>query len=98
VLADGLFRAYRADGADIGADEVLVEIACDAGMAEERARHALTSDQFDRAVREEERHAHDAGIHAVPTFVIGGRFAVAGAQPPAALMQVVRQALAAAES
>jgi predicted DsbA family dithiol-disulfide isomerase len=97
-LADGLFRAYWADGADIGAHEILVEIARKAGMAEERARHALTSDQFDRAVREEERLAHDAGIRAVPTFVIGGRFAVAGAQPPAALTHVVRQALAAAES
>jgi predicted DsbA family dithiol-disulfide isomerase len=97
VVADGLFRAYWADGADIGAHEVLVEVARDAGMAEERARHALTSDQFDRAVRDEERHAHDAGIRAVPAFVIGGRVAVTGAQPPEALMQAVRRARAVAE-
>ena len=97
ALADGLFRAYWVDGADIGAHDVLVEIARAAGMAEERARHALTSDQFARAARDEEARAHAAGIHAVPTFVIDGRLAVAGAQPPAALMRAVRQALATAK-
>ena len=97
VLADGLFRAYWVDGADIGAHDVLVEVARAAGMAEARARDALTGEQFAIAAREEERQAHRAGISAVPTFVIDGRFAVAGAQPPAALAQAVRQALAAAE-
>lgn len=97
AMADGLFRAYWADGADIGDHEVLVEIACDAGMAGDRARHALASDEVAVAVREEERHAQETGIRAVPTFVVGGRFVVTGAQPPAALAQAVRQALASAE-
>jgi predicted DsbA family dithiol-disulfide isomerase len=96
ALADGLFRAYWAEGADIGEHEVLVEIARAAGMAEDRARDALTSDQTAKTAREQERQAHEAGISAVPTFVIDGRFAVTGAQPPAALVQAVRQALAAA--
>ena len=97
AVADGLFRAYWAEGADIGAHDVLVEIARAAGMAGDRARDALTSDRFAGAAREEERQAHEAGIRAVPTFVIDGRFVVTGAQPPAALMQAVRRALAAAE-
>ena len=94
TLADGLFRAYWADGTDIGERGVLVEIARDAGMAEERARDALTSEQSARAARKEERQAHEAGIRAVPTFVIDGRFVVQGAQPPAVLTQAVRRALA----
>jgi predicted DsbA family dithiol-disulfide isomerase len=65
-------------------------------MAEDRARDALTSDESAAAAREEERQAHEAGIRAVPTFVIDEQFAVTGAQPPAALVQAVRQALAAA--
>ena len=92
TLADGLFRAYWADGADIGEHAVLVELARDAGLAADRARDALSSDRSARAAREEERQAHEAGIHAVPTFVIDGRIAVTGAQPPTVLAQAVRQA------
>jgi predicted DsbA family dithiol-disulfide isomerase len=44
-------------------------------------------------VRAEERRAQESGIRAVPTFVIGGRFAVSGAQPPEALARAVRHAL-----
>ena len=62
-----------------------------------RARHALASDQVAMAVRTEEGQAHEAGIRAVPAFVIDGRSVITGAQPPAALAQSVRQALAAAE-
>ena len=96
ALADGLFSAYWADGADIGQHDVLVDIARGAGMATDRAHDALTGGQFAAAAREEERQAHEAGIRAVPTFVIGGRFTVTGAQPPAVLTQAVRQALAVA--
>ena len=98
VLADGLFRAYWADGADIGDHEVLIALARDAGMTGDRARHALASDQVAMAVRTEEGQAHEAGIRAVPAFAIDGRSVITGAQPPAALAQSVRQALAAAEA
>lgn len=97
ALADGLFRAYWRDGADIGDREVLVAVASDAGMAEDRARVVLTGEEYATAVREEERYAREAGIRAVPTFVLDGRLAVTGAQPPAILAQSVRQALTAAE-
>ena len=40
------------------------------------------------------RRAADLGIHAVPTFVVGEQPAMSGAQPPEALAEVVRRALA----
>jgi predicted DsbA family dithiol-disulfide isomerase len=36
--------------------------------------------------------AKNAGISGVPTFIIGGRYAVSGAQAPETLAQVIRQA------
>ena len=68
-------------------------IAEEGGLARERAREVLAGDDFATEVRAEERRAQESGIHAVPTFVFGGRFAVSGAQPPEALARAVRQAL-----
>jgi len=59
---------------------------------------AVAEDDSADATREEERQAQEAGIHAVPTFVFDGRFAMSGAQHPAALAQAVRQALSAAST
>ena len=93
ALADGLFRAYWAEGRDVGDHGVLTGLAEAAGMPRERAAEVLGGDKFSAEVRAEERRAQESGIHAVPTFVIGGRFAVSGAQPPEALARAVRQAL-----
>ena len=94
AVADGLFRAFWVDGADIGAHDVLVAIAGAAGMTAERAREALDAVDVERAARAQEQEAQQAGVHAVPTFVFDGRFALSGAQPPAVLAGAVRQALA----
>ena len=86
--------ACWAEGRDTGDREVLAELAAGAGMDEARAREILAGDAYAAEVRAEERLARDSGITAVPTFVIDGRFAVSGAQPPAVLASAVRRALA----
>ena len=93
ALADGLFRACWAEGRDTGDAEVLVELAEEAGLGADRAREILVGNDYAEAVRAEERAAHEAGITAVPTFVLDGRLAVSGAQPPAVLAAAVRRAL-----
>jgi predicted DsbA family dithiol-disulfide isomerase len=97
ALADGLFAAYWAHGRDIGDPEVLAEVAAACGITADRARAVLAGDEHAAAVREEERQAQRSGIHAVPTFVIGSRLAVSGAQPPAVLAGAVRRVIAGAD-
>ena len=93
ALADGLFRAYWAEGRDVGDREVLADVAEAAGLPAARALEVLAGDGLVAEVRAEERRAQESGIHAVPTFVIDGRFAVSGAQPQDVLARAVRHAL-----
>jgi predicted DsbA family dithiol-disulfide isomerase len=93
ALADGLFRACWVEGRDTGDHDVLAELVEDAGLGGARAREILGGDAYAEAVRAEERAAREAGITAVPTFVLDGRLAVSGAQPPAVLADAVRRVL-----
>ena len=89
ALAEALFAAHFAHGADIGDPGVLVELAALAGMDPERARAYLASDEGLAEVREEIRAARQIGVTAVPTFVFDGKYGVQGAQPPAAFLQTL---------
>ncbi len=89
AVAEGLFRAHFAGGADVGDAGVLAEIAGKAGMDSARVRDFLASDEETREVEEEIGHARRLGVTAVPTFVIDGRYAVQGAQPASAFLEAL---------
>ena len=93
-LGLGLLSAYWARGEDVGDREVLERLAEAAGMPAERVVAALDDDLSATAVRLDERRAAKLGIRAVPTFQFGRRFAISGAQTPAALADAARRAIA----
>jgi predicted DsbA family dithiol-disulfide isomerase len=82
AVADGLFRAYFTKGRDVGDREVLADIAARAGLDCSEAKAFLSSDEGVQEVRAEEMKARNIGVDSVPTFIIGGRILVAGAQTP----------------
>ncbi|MEX2582822.1 MAG: DsbA family oxidoreductase [Gemmatimonadota bacterium] len=88
-LAERLFEAHFADGADIADPDVLVDLATSVGMDADRVRDYLVTGHGRDEVRQEIERAQRLGISAVPTFVFDGRYAVQGAQSAA----VFRQAL-----
>ena len=87
-----LFRAYFVDGAALGDHETLVTLATEIGIAAERARRMLASDEFAAAVRADEARARGFGIGGVPFFAIDERYGVSGAQPPEAILAALTQA------
>jgi predicted DsbA family dithiol-disulfide isomerase len=97
AVVERLFRAYFTEAADIGHREVLVEIASSAGLDSEKARLFLESDEGAAEVRGDEGMAHRLGIRSVPTFMVNGRYAIAGAQPSEALAEALREIAAEAE-
>jgi predicted DsbA family dithiol-disulfide isomerase len=91
-MVERLFKAYLTDGEALGERDVLVRLADEVGLGANAARAALESNAFAGEVRADEERARSFGISAVPFFAIDEKYGVAGAQPPEALLDVLRQA------
>jgi len=87
-----LLRGYMTEGEAIGDRDVLVKLATQAGLDAEEVRAVLASDRYVGEVREDERAARSLGVSGVPFFVFGGKYALAGAQPPELMLRALEQA------
>lgn len=76
-----IFQAYFEEGQDISDPEVLLAVARGIGLDATVIGRLLNSDTDRAEVRAEVETAREMGVTGVPTFLIGGRYAVTGAQP-----------------
>lgn len=74
------FRAYFADGKNIGKISDLVDLAKSLDLPGEEAQEVLETRAFKEAVDLDWSRAREMGVTAIPTFVANKR-AVVGAQP-----------------
>jgi len=96
--AMALFARYFEQGEDVSDPAVLVSAAEEAGM-DGAAVARLLDGEADRAeVAAEVRAAAERGVTGVPTFFVGGRYAVSGAQPPDLWVRVADEIDAASEA
>jgi predicted DsbA family dithiol-disulfide isomerase len=91
ALKERLLRAYFIDGLDIGDPDVLADCAADVGFDRDEIVQFLEGDGGSTEVAALLRQAHEAGITAVPTYVIDRRWAIPGAQDPDVFVQVFRR-------
>ncbi len=94
AVVERLFSLYFLEGANLSDPAVLVEAARDCGLDADRVSELLASDADKDAVREEIALAQRMGVTGVPCFIVAGRYAVMGAQPP----EVIADALSRAET
>ena len=94
AVKERFLRGYMTEGQAIGDHEVLVRLASEAGLDAEEVRAVLASDRYASEVREEEETARALGITGVPFFVLGGKYAVSGAQPADMMLRALEQAWA----
>ena len=87
VVAE-LFKAYFEDGLDVGDLETLAECARRAGLDRELARRFLLSEEGRQEVVASDVYARRLGINGVPCFIVNRKYAVSGAQPPSAFVEV----------
>ena len=82
------FRAYFADGQNIGLKSNLVKLGVSVGLPEEQVREVLEQRLFKTAVDEDWSRSHQMGVTAVPTFIMNG-MSLVGAEPYDKLVEMV---------
>jgi predicted DsbA family dithiol-disulfide isomerase len=97
VTVERVFRAYFADGIDVGDRSVLARLAADLGMPGDIGTR-LASEEDESEVAGEIAEAYRMGVSGVPCFIIDRRYAVVGAHPPETLVEAISQAVAAREA
>ncbi len=83
-----VFRAYFADGLNIGLESTLVELGTSVGLSAEQVLEALEKRTFKEAVDQDWMRSYQLGVKAVPTFMMNG-MSLAGAQPYEKLVQLM---------
>lgn len=94
TLADLLFEAYFVDGKDIGEDEVLMQLAADAGLPAEVAQAALGDQELTQATHNLADGLASQGVGGVPTLLLDQHFLISGAVPTEDLLRIVPEAIA----
>jgi predicted DsbA family dithiol-disulfide isomerase len=93
-----LMDLYFTEGADLTDRAVLVQAAADIGLEADKIGQALASEQDVAEIEREALSAKEAGIEGVPCFILGGKFAVSGAQAPEYLAEAISRAAEAADA
>lgn len=84
-----LFKAYFVDTRDIGDAEVLADIADSIEMDAAVVTRLLGTDVDAQDISDRDAHSRQMGVNSVPTFIVAGKHAVPGAQPPELWAQVI---------
>jgi predicted DsbA family dithiol-disulfide isomerase len=91
AMKERLLRAYFSEGELIAEHSTLLRLAAEVGLPEQDVVAMLASERFAADVRDDERTASAFGISAVPTFVVDRTLGASGAQPPEALLELLRE-------
>ena len=76
-----LMHAYWSEGADIGDEDVLLDLVAETGVDRAEAGSALADGVYTDRVSASTRLANMHGVNAIPAFVLDKRLLVMGAQP-----------------
>jgi predicted DsbA family dithiol-disulfide isomerase len=91
ALKERLLAAYFTDGSNIADPDLLATEAARAGLDRDDVLRLLEGDEGIAEVADSLAFAAAAGITAVPTYVLDGRWSIPGAQDPDVFVQVLRR-------
>jgi predicted DsbA family dithiol-disulfide isomerase len=93
-LKQRLMDLYFTEGGDLSDRDVLVRAAQDCGLDADKVRQRLATDEDVDIVSAEAESFERAGVNSVPYFILGGIFAVSGAQEPEYLVEAMERTIA----
>lgn len=91
LLKLALFDTYFGHAENISDPAILRVAAEAAGLDGEAANGILNSDQYADAVRADEEQYRQAGVSAVPAFIINQQYLISGAQEPETLANAFKE-------
>lgn len=86
-----LFKAYFTEGKDMCDTSTLLQLAKDIGLDETETKEVLNSNAYAAEVKNDIEEASRIGVRGVPFFVFDRKYAVSGAQPGAAFVNVLQK-------
>lgn len=94
ALAEKLFAAHHVACEDLSDPAVLARIAGESGMDAAEVRRRLDARDDEDKVQALIGQARQMGVTGVPFFIFNRRYAVSGAQPPEAIIELLDQLVA----
>jgi predicted DsbA family dithiol-disulfide isomerase len=91
AVVDAVYKAYFEEGRDIGDEEVLLDLAEQAGLSRTATAEQLKAKEGLEQVEDDLAFASQIGITGVPFFIINDKYALTGAQPSSAILQALEQ-------
>lgn len=91
AMKERLFEAHFVEGKNIEDVNTLVDLAVSVGFDASQAREALSDERYAYEVKQDLQEARQIGIRGVPFFLFDRKYAVSGAQPTAAFVEVLEK-------
>ena len=86
-----LLKAHFTEGKHVGKPETLKEIATAAKLDEGAVAALIENDDYKDQVERDQQEGSQIGVQGVPFFVFNRKYAVSGAQPKEAFLQVLEK-------
>jgi predicted DsbA family dithiol-disulfide isomerase len=94
AVVEALFKAFFIDGRNIGEREVLLDVGQRCGLAAGTLNALLDDESTLANIAAQDQAVRAQGISGVPFFVLGKKFSLSGAQPPATIQQAISHLIA----
>lgn len=91
AVVNRLFQLYFKEGADISDQQVLINLAQEIGMDARLVERLFASGADIEETRAEDAQAREMGVQGVPCFIVGGKYAISGAQDTETWLKVIAE-------